>query len=95
MKKWNNKKYTEEDSQWQCHNGDKAMTMMVLIAHYLFDLMTRIGNNKNGKDDRVNGGDRSYDIYQKYDITGVYHDLLVPLTPCGNPSSTVYKALKC
>ena len=45
------------------------MTMMVLIAHYLFDLMTRIGNNKNGKDDRVNVGDRSYDIYQKYDIT--------------------------
>ena len=87
----NNKKNTHK----KIHNGDKTVTMMVLIVHYLIDLMIRIGNNKNGKDDRVNGGDRSYDIYQKYDITGVYHDLLVPLTPCGNPSSTVYKALKC
>ena len=69
--------------------------MMVLIVHYLIDLMIRIGNNKNGEDDRVNVGDRSYDIYQQYDITVLYHDLLVPLTPCGNPSSTVYKALKC
>ena len=42
--------------------------MMVLILHYLIDLMIRIGNDENGKDDRVNGGVRSYDIYQKYDI---------------------------
>ena len=71
---------------------------MVLIVHYLIDRMIRdkeIGNNKNGEDDRVNVGDRSYDIYQQYDITVLYHDLLVPLTPCCNPSSTVYKALKC
>ena len=54
------------------------MTMMVLIVHYLFDLMIIIGNNKNGKDDRVNVGDRSYDIYQQYDITV----LIVPWSSC-------------
>ena len=74
------------------YNGDKAKTMMVLILHYLIDLMIRIGNDENGKDNRVNEG--KYDIYQKCDIAVLYHDLLVPLTPCGNPSSTVYKALK-
>ena len=42
--------------------------MMVLIVHYLIDLMIRIGNDENGKDNRVNEG--KYDIYQKYDITG-------------------------
>ena len=42
--------------------------MMELIVYHLIDLMIIIGNNKNGKDDRVYVGDRLYDIYQKYDI---------------------------